>query len=229
MSNEKNKEKEKKKNTKEKLTKDKNQKNKNPKEKNAKEKLAKDRNQKNKNPKEKNAKEKNKEGFLSWLNLSDIALSAVVPDSEMQKLDNQLCFALYVCSKEAVRKYKPYLDPLGLTYTGYITMMCLWEKDGVNVKELGKRLFLDSGTLTPLLKKLEGRGYVERKRDSHDERNMIVSLTEKGQELKKEAADIPRNLLKEIPIGNAKALLLLQTLQQLMEEFSESEEKEKQG
>ena len=220
MSNEKNKEKEKEKNTKEKLTKDKNQKNKNPKEKNAKEKLAKDRNQKNKNP---------KEGFLSWLNLSDIALSAVVPDSEMQKLDNQLCFALYVCSKEAVRKYKPYLDPLGLTYTGYITMMCLWEKDGVNVKELGKRLFLDSGTLTPLLKKLEGRGYVERKRDSHDERNMIVSLTEKGQELKKEAADIPRNLLKEIPIGNAKALLLLQTLQQLMEEFSESEEKEKQG
>ena len=215
------------------------------KEKNTKEKLTKDKNQKNKNPKEKNGKEKNKEGFLSWLNLSDIALfiffvlflnphfkltsDSIVPDSEMQKLDNQLCFALYVCSKEAVRKYKPYLDPFGLTYTGYITMMCLWEKDGVNVKELGKRLFLDSGTLTPLLKKLEGQGYVERKRDSHDERNMIVSLTEKGQELKKEAADIPRNLLKEIPIGNAKALLLLQTLQQLMEEFSESEKKEKQG
>lgn len=194
----------------------------NEKEKNTKEKATKE-----KPVKEKQNKEKNKEGFLSWLNLSDIALSAV-PDSEMQKLDNQLCFALYVCSKEVVRKYKPYLDPFGLTYTGYITMLSLWEKDGVNVKDLGKRLFLDSGTLTPLLKKLEAQGYVERKRDSHDERNIIVSLTEKGHELKKEAATVPKCLLKDVPIGSAKALLLLQTLHQLMDEFADNDNKSKQ-
>ncbi len=191
-----------------------------------KDKAVKEKATKEKAAKEKQNKEKNKEGFLSWLNFSDIALSAV-PDSEMQKLDNQLCFALYVCSKEVVRKYKPYLDPFGLTYTGYITMMSLWEKDSVNVKDLGKRLFLDSGTLTPLLKKLEALGYVEKKRDSHDERNIIVSLTEKGHELKKEAANVPKCLLKEVPIGSAKALLLLQTLHQLMDDFAEDEKNNK--
>lgn len=207
-------------------TADKSAKDKNPKEKSSKEKNPKEKSTDKKSAKDKSNKEKKKqEGFLSWLNLSDIALSAV-PDSEMQKLDNQLCFALYVCSKEVVRKYKPYLDPFGLTYTGYITMLSLWEKDGVNVKDLGKRLFLDSGTLTPLLKKLEVQGYVERKRDPHDERNMIVTLTEKGRELKKEVANVPKCLLKDVPIGSAKALLLLQTLHQLMDEFSQDDGKE---
>ena len=90
-------------------------------------------------------------------------------DFEPLCLDNQLCFALYVCSKEIIRKYQPLLEPLGLTYTSYITLMCLWEKDNVSVKELGKRLFLDSGTLTPLLKKMEGQGLVLRTRSKKDE------------------------------------------------------------
>ncbi|MBP5460260.1 MAG: MarR family transcriptional regulator, partial [Clostridia bacterium] len=86
--------------------------------------------------------------------LTERAIDAL-PEDELLKLDNQLCFSLYVCSKEVIKRYKPLLEPYGLTYTGYITMMALWEKDNVNVKELGSRLFLDSGTLTPLLKKLE--------------------------------------------------------------------------
>ena len=82
------------------------------------------------------------------------------------KLETQLCFPLYVCSKEIIRKYKPYLDPLGLTYTQYIAMMVMWERKKVNVKELGERLYLDSGTLTPLLKKMEEKGLVRRERSS---------------------------------------------------------------
>ena len=92
--------------------------------------------------------------------LTERAIDAL-PEDELLKLDNQLCFSLYVCSKEVIKRYKPLLEPYGLTYTGYITMMALWEKDNVNVKELCSRLFLDSGTLTPLLKKLEiGRAHV---------------------------------------------------------------------
>ena len=110
------------------------------------------------------------------------------------KLENQLCFPLYVCSKEIVRRYKPYLDELDLTYTQYITMMALWECKEINVKELGEKLYLDSGTLTPLLKKLEKRGYVERTRDSVDERKLVVTLTERGRELESEVADVPSQM-----------------------------------
>ena len=109
-------------------------------------------------------------------------------------LDNQLCFALYVCSKEIIRKYKPYLDPLGLTYTSYIAMMALWEKDGVLVKDLGSRLFLDSGTLTPLLKKMEKDGFICRNHSTDDERSIIITLTQKGRELKEKCRDIPKNV-----------------------------------
>ena len=99
------------------------------------------------------------------------------------KLDNQLCFAVYVASKEIIKQYKPFLDPLGLTYTQYITLLALWEKSDISVKELGQRLFLDSGTLTPLLKKLEAMNLIERVRSSDDERLIIVSLTKKGLDL----------------------------------------------
>ncbi|MBQ6566391.1 MAG: MarR family transcriptional regulator, partial [Treponema sp.] len=99
-------------------------------------------------------------------------------------LSNQLCFPLYACSKEIVRRYKPMLDELDLTYTQYITMMVMWEKETVNVKELGERLFLDSGTLTPLLKKLETKGYISRERSEEDERNLIVRITRKGMALR---------------------------------------------
>ena len=106
------------------------------------------------------------------------------------KLENQLCFALYVCSKEIIRNMKPFLEDLGLTYTSYITLMALWEKDGIPVNELGSQLYLDSGTLTPLLKKMEKDGFIIRKRSEQDERTVIISLTEKGRSVKISCADI---------------------------------------
>ncbi|MDK2803971.1 MAG: MarR family transcriptional regulator, organic hydroperoxide resistance regulator [Peptostreptococcaceae bacterium] len=124
------------------------------------------------------------------------------------KLDNQLCFAVYVASKEIIKQYKPFLDPLGLTYTQYITLLALWEKSNISVKELGQRLFLDSGTLTPLLKKLEAMNLIERVRSSDDERLIIVSLTKKGQDLKKEVIDIPDKIIcsTNLNIENAVSL-----------------------
>ncbi len=107
------------------------------------------------------------------------------------KLENQLCFPLYACSREIVKRYKPFLDEIGLTYTQYIAMMVMWERKSVNVKELGEYLYLDSGTLTPLLKKLESKGYVTRMRSDKDERNLVVALTEEGEMLKDKAVEIP--------------------------------------
>lgn len=108
------------------------------------------------------------------------------------RLANQLCFPLYACSKEIKRAYKPFLDQLDLTYTQYITMMVLWEKKKVNVKMLGDSLFLDSGTLTPVLKKLESKGYIRRERSSQDERNLEVTITEEGVKLQEDALSIPK-------------------------------------
>lgn len=113
---------------------------------------------------------------------------------DVLKLKNQLCFPLYACSKEVVKKYKPYLDELDLTYTQYIVMMVLWEHKQMNVKELGQYLYLDSGTLTPVLKKLEQKGWVERSRAQEDERVLNVTLTESGEALKEKALDIPEKL-----------------------------------
>jgi DNA-binding MarR family transcriptional regulator len=110
------------------------------------------------------------------------------------KLKSQLCFPLYACSKEIIRKYKPFLDKFDLTYTQYITMMALWENESMDVRELGLVLFLDSGTLTPVLKKLESKGYLERKRSKEDERNLIVTVTEKGWKLREEALSIPESM-----------------------------------
>ena len=110
---------------------------------------------------------------------------------DILKIENQLCFPLYACARETIKLYKPYLDRLDLTYTQYITMLVLWEKKSVTVKALGERLFLDSGTLTPLLKKLEGKGLVTRNRSKEDERNLIVSITEAGEQMKQEAVTIP--------------------------------------
>ena len=113
---------------------------------------------------------------------------------EALKLENQLCFPLYACSKEIVRSYKPFLDKIDLTYTQYITMMVLWEKKKVNVKTLGKCLFLDSGTLTPVLKKLESKGFSNRERNAADERNLEVTITPAGEKLRDEALSIPENI-----------------------------------
>ena len=110
---------------------------------------------------------------------------------EALRLDNQLCFPLYACAKEIVRRYKPFLDEIDLTYTQYIVMMVLWEEREINVKELGSRLYLDSGTLTPVLKRLEQKGLITRQRDDKDERVLIVSITKEGDELKDKAVEIP--------------------------------------
>lgn len=107
------------------------------------------------------------------------------------KIENQLCFPLYAASREVIKKYKPFLDAIDLTYTQYITMMILWEKTTVTAKELGEKLYLDSGTLTPLLKKLEMKGLISRKRSEEDERNLLVSLTKAGAALREKAVEIP--------------------------------------
>ena len=117
-------------------------------------------------------------------------------NSSALKLEKQLCFPLYACSREMIKLYKPFLDKLDLTYTQYITMMVLWERKSQTVKELGSALYLDSGTLTPLLKKLEDKGLVNRNRSSVDERNLIVSITEKGEALKDAALHIPGEMTK---------------------------------
>lgn len=116
---------------------------------------------------------------------------------EQLKLENQLCFPLYAAAKEVVRKYKPFLDRLDLTYTQYIAMMVLWENESMNVKELGSKLYLDSGTLTPLLKKLETKGYISRCRCKEDERNLIIRITEAGEALKEKAASIPSEMTEK--------------------------------
>lgn len=143
-------------------------------------------------------------------------------------LDNQLCFALYVCSKEIIRKYTPLLEPLGLTYTAYITLLCLWEKDNVPVKELGSRLFLDSGTLTPLLKKMEAQGLVTRTRGGKDERTVFIQLTKEGAEMKKKCAHVPQEMMCQNILDMEKAGPLLATLHQIMETMSDKEKAEKE-
>ncbi|UUZ82528.1 MarR family transcriptional regulator [Paenibacillus sp. P26] len=113
---------------------------------------------------------------------------------DLLKLDHQFCFALYAYSREITKLYRPILDELGLTYTQYIALLVLWEQDGLTVKELGERLYLDSGTLTPLLKKLESMGSLRRARDPQDERNVIVRLTEQGMQLKEKAYEVPEKM-----------------------------------
>ncbi|HAH63847.1 MAG TPA: MarR family transcriptional regulator [Treponema sp.] len=132
------------------------------------------------------------------------------------KLENQLCFPLYACAKEVVRKYKPYLDKLDLTYTQYITMMVLWEYGKMNVKELGKYLFLDSGTLTPVLKTLEQKKFITRTRDGNDERVLDVSATAEGMQLREEAADIPVQMGKCINLSRDEAKSLYALLYKIL-------------
>jgi MarR family transcriptional regulator, organic hydroperoxide resistance regulator len=137
-------------------------------------------------------------------------------NDEMLRLDNQLCFAMYAASKEITRLYKPFLDELGITYTQYITLLVLWEKDNITVKELGDKLFLDSGTLTPLLKKLEGMDIVKRIRDTKDERNVYVLLTDKGKEMKTIALELPNKILCGTGLSLEAAVDLKQRLRDLL-------------
>ena len=117
------------------------------------------------------------------------------------ELKNQLCFPIYLCSKEIIRKYTPMLNELNLTYTQYIVMMYFWEKKESNVKEISKTLLLDSSTLTPILKKLEIKGFITRTRSKIDERNLDISITEKGMKLRDKALNIPKNMSKCINLS----------------------------
>ncbi|MCR5656249.1 MAG: MarR family transcriptional regulator [Butyrivibrio sp.] len=133
------------------------------------------------------------------------------------KLENQICFPLYACSKEIIRAYKPFLDEIDLTYTQYITMMVLWEKKEMNVKTLGENLFLDSGTLTPVLKKLESKGFLKRTRSKSDERNLLVSITKEGEALKEKAKDVPEKIGKCVCLDSDDAKELYRLLYKVIE------------
>lgn len=133
------------------------------------------------------------------------------------KLDNQLCFSLYAASREIIKLYKPVLDKFNLTYTQYITMLVLWEEEKATVKGIGKRLHLDSGTLTPLLKKLEAMELITRYRDSNDDRVVIAELTEKGRNLKEEIIDVPEKVFCRVNMDVETARELKSKLDELLE------------
>lgn len=137
------------------------------------------------------------------------------------KLENQVCFPLYACARETIKLYKPFLDELNLTYTQYITLLVLWEKKQMTVKELGSRLYLDSGTLTPLLKKLEEKGLVDRKRSTVDERNLIVSITDAGYALQEKAVHIPTEMAKCLVLTKEETITLYHLLYKMLTYISE--------
>jgi DNA-binding MarR family transcriptional regulator len=137
-------------------------------------------------------------------------------NDDVLRLKNQLCFPLYAAAKEVVNSYKPFLDKIGLTYTQYITMMVLWERKHIGVKELGEQLYLDSGTLTPLLKRLEIKGLLRRARSAEDERAVHITITKKGEELKEEAAQIPMQMAQCLPLSTEEAGTLYRLLYKLL-------------
>lgn len=132
------------------------------------------------------------------------------------KLENQISFPLYACAKEVVKIYRDYLETLNLTYTQYITMLVLWEVERINVKELGERLYLDSGTLTPVLKSLEAKGFVKRYRYDKDERVLLVEATEAGQVLREVAAEFPHSLDRCVNLEDGEAQSFQETLQKIL-------------
>ncbi|MBQ4341796.1 MAG: MarR family transcriptional regulator [Clostridia bacterium] len=135
---------------------------------------------------------------------------------EAMKLENQLCFPLYAAARRVTALYTPHLKPLGLTYTQYIVMLVLWERDGLTVGEICEKLMLDSGTLSPLLKKLEGEGLLERRRSQYDDRVVVINLTEKGKALQEKAAQVPLEVGACIPLAPEKAAELYALLYELL-------------
>jgi len=154
---------------------------------------------------------------FNCMQLNDLYGDFTMDKYDSLKLSNQLCFPLYACAKEVVRMYKPFLDEIDLTYTQYITMMVMWEKKQVSVKQLGEILFLDSGTLTPVLKKLEQKGYVSRARSKEDERVLDVTLTEEGEALKDKALDVPRQMSACVRLEPEEAITLQKILNKLLQ------------
>ncbi len=140
---------------------------------------------------------------------------------ELLKLDNQYCFPIYVAAKEVIKLYKPALDKFDLTYTQYITLLVLWEKDNILVKDLGDKLYLESNTLTPLLKKLEKKQLIFREKDSIDKRKVYIKLTEKGIKLKDSANEIPQELMCKVSYNNEKFKQLTILLKELIADIKE--------
>ena len=148
---------------------------------------------------------------------------------EAMKLDNQLCFPLYAAARNVTSLYTPWLKPLGLTYTQYIVFLVLWEKDGVSVTEIGEKLMLDNGTLSPLLKKMETAGYIERRRSREDDRVVEITLTEEGRSLQEKAKDIPANIACCINLPAEKARKLYELLYELLKNQGYEKTKQKEG
>ena len=146
---------------------------------------------------------------------------------EALKLENQLCFPLYACARRVIGRYTPYLKPLNLTYTQYIVLLVLWEEKEATVRELCRKLYLDSGTLTPLLKKMESQGYVIRRRNADDERVVTVRLTDAGEALKERAREIPGRIAGCIQLSEQEILSLYGILYKVLDQIGEEEEKEK--
>ena len=136
---------------------------------------------------------------------------------EALKLANQLCFPLHAAARNVTGLYTPYLKPLGLTYTQYLVFLVLWEKDEISVTEIGEKLMLDNGTLSPLLKKMEQAGYIKRKRSREDERVVEITLTEEGKALQEKAKDVPAQVSDCIDLPPEKAQTLYALLYELLE------------
>ncbi|MBI3896902.1 MAG: MarR family transcriptional regulator [Gammaproteobacteria bacterium] len=141
--------------------------------------------------------------------------AAHAPATDALLLDNQMCFALYSTSLTMSKVYQPLLKKLGVTYSQYVVLMALWERDGVTVSELGDKVYLDSGTLTPLLKRLELLGLVRRRRAEEDERRVLVSLTPKGRELKTKANEVADKLACTVQCSPKEVKLLTRRLQEM--------------
>jgi MarR family transcriptional regulator, organic hydroperoxide resistance regulator len=137
-------------------------------------------------------------------------------NSKSLQLENQICFPLYVIAKEITGLYRPFLDEIDITYPQYLVMMVLWENDGLAVNHIGEKLFLDSGTLTPLLKRLEIKGIISRKRKKEDERVVEVFLTESGRQLQQKACEIPKKIQNKIGVETEDLLHLKETILKIL-------------
>ena len=153
--------------------------------------------------------------------MAETTTQTVSSEYDDLKLENQLCFPLYAASREVVKQYTPYLKPLGLTYTQYITLMVLWQEKKLRVGDLGHKLFLDTGTLTPLLKKMEEAGLVCRTRSAHDERVVEVEITRKGRALREQLKDIPKQVGTCVKLSKEDARILYRELYKMLEGFDD--------
>ena len=138
------------------------------------------------------------------------------------RLENQLCFPMYACSREVIKRYRPYLDELGLTYTQYIVMMVVWAEGTISVRDMGRRLILDSGTLTPVLKTLEKAGLITRRRSTQDERVLMISITQAGLALREKAVSIPEIMAGCVNLSSDEAATLYRLLYKVLASSEEA-------